>query len=421
MKEYPINYPVSLRETPLQNLKRIFARHSERSEESRLAAVIPPSSYLFLLFSLLLFSLLPCTVLAQKQQKRDIQTEVFTEKFTVNPKDILETNTSYTKITFQEWDKNEIEFTTTVTLKQAMEKTIDQVLNGLTITTKQLGKKVTYNSTFNYSDINKRNKLDIEGLEINLLIKIPKDIFLRVTSRYGSVKVPTVLHDFNADILYGSLTGDNLLGNKNIIDIKYGNLNMNKLLGSKNLITLKYSKLNINHADHLSLDVKYCNVSLDEVGALKLDSKYCTLKIGTLKSLELTSGYDKISIQNSIDNLQGEIRYGTLKIGSLKYSFYLDLSYSKVNIDEVLASFTKIVILSNQSNIVLNIPKDQSFEFDYSGRYTGFKDKDVRWNYATFDASGNSLQMSGFYGNNRNSGKSVRISASYGSVSLFGK
>ena len=410
MKKYQINYPVFYHLFRHPATSRRMPPYPQRGE----------GIFSLLLCSFFLFFLLPCTGFAQKQQKRDIQTKVFTEKFTVNPKDILETSTNYTKVTFQEWDKNEIEFTTTVTLKQATEKAMEQVLNGLNITARQTGNKVTYNLTFGYSDgKNKRNTT--EGLEINLLIKIPKDIFLRVTSRYGSVKVTNVHHDFNADIAYGALTANNLLGNKNIINIKYGNLNMNKLLGSNNLLALKYSNFNIESADHLSLDAMYCGGSLKEVGALKLDSKYCTLKMGIIKSLELTSGYDKISIQNNVDNLKGTMRYGTLKIGSLKYSFNMDLSYSKVNIDEVLASFTKIDISSNQSTVVLNIPKDQSFEFDYSGRYTDFKDKAVRWNYATFDASGNSLQMSGFYGNNRNSGKSVRISASYGSVSLFGR
>jgi len=81
----------------------------------------------------------------------------------------------------------------------------------------------------------------------------------------------------------------------------------------------------------------------------------------------------------------------------------------------------KINILSNQSHVVLNIPKDQSFEFDYSGRYTDFKDKNVKWNHATFEADNNSLKISGFYGNHHNLGRSVKIKANYGSVALFGR
>jgi len=330
----------------------------------------------------------------------------------------LEINTNYTKVTFQEWDKNEIDFTTTVTLKNATEKTMEQVLNGLNITHRQLGKKVTYNLTFNYSnDRNRQNT--IEGLEINLLVKIPKDIFLDVTTRYGNVKVANVHNDFNVNIAYGNLNVENLFGNNNTIDIKYGNLNIDNLFGSNNKIILKYGKFSIGYAAHLSFDVMYSSGSLNEAGTLKLNSKYCTIKIDLIKSLELTSGYDKISIQNSIDNLKGEMRYGTLTIGSLKYSFIIDLSYSRVTIGEVLASFTNINILAHHSNIVLNIPKDQSFAFDYSGRYTDFKDKNVKWNYATFEAGNNSLQISGFYGNNQNSGKTVKIQATYGSMALF--
>jgi hypothetical protein len=45
----------------------------------------------------------------------------------------------------------------------------------------------------------------------------------------------------------------------------------------------------------------------------------------------------------------------------------------------------------------------------------------MRLNDATFEAGNNSLQMSGIYGKNYDSGKKVTIDARYGSVSLFEK
>ncbi|MCL2290259.1 MAG: hypothetical protein FWC34_06070 [Bacteroidetes bacterium] len=377
------------------------------------------SPFSLLLFSFLLSSLclLPNTLFAQKQQKISTQTEVFTKNFKVKSKDILDVNTNYTKITFEEWDKNEIDFTTTVTVKNATEKVMEQVLNGLNITTKQSGKKVSYSLTFNYSnDRNRQNT--VEGLEINLLVKIPKDIFLEVTSRYGSVVLADAHNDFDVNIMYGNLNAGNLFGNNNKIDIRYGNLKIDNLFGN-NKITLKYGNFNIKHAERLSFDVMYSTGNLNEVGTLNLDSKYCTIKLDKVKVFTLTSGYDKISIQNSVDNLKGEMRYGTFTMGSLKYSFIIDLSYSNVTIGEVLISFTNISIVSHHSNVRLNIPQNQSFAFDYSGRYTDFKDKNVKWNHTTFEAGNNSLQMSGFFGNNQNSGKSVKIRATYGSVALF--
>jgi len=399
MKKYQINYP-ALR-APLQNLKGMF------------------SPFSLLLFSFLLFSFLPYTAFAQKQ-KTTTQTAVLTDNFKVKQKNRLVVDTRYTKIVFEEWEKNEIDFTTTVTLKRATEKEMEQVLNGLNITAKQFGKEVTYNLAFS-SSFEKNKKNITEGLEINLIVKIPKEIFLSVTSRYGNVEVADVHLDFNADITYGNLNGGNLYGLSNKINIKYGNLRMNNLSGSNNIISLKYGNFNIQRADQLSFDIKYCNGTLKEAGTLKLNAKYCTLKMDAVESLEFDSGYDKISIENSAGNLKGTMKYGMLNIASLKYSFNVNLSYSKLNIYETLASFTKIDILANQSNIVLNIPKNLSFEFEYSGKYTDFKDKDVRWNYATFEAGSNSLQVSGFYGNNHNSGRLVKIRANYGSVAVFGR
>jgi hypothetical protein len=91
-----------------------------------------------------------------------------------------------------------------------------------------------------------------------------------------------------------------------------------------------------------------------------------------------------------------------------------------MNIDEVLNSFTNITVLSTYSNIILNVPRDQSFVFDYYGRYTKFKDENnIRLNDATFKAENNTVQMKGLYGTNHNSGKKIKIEASFGTVSLF--
>jgi len=116
------------------------------------------------------------------------------------------------------------------------------------------------------------------------------------------------------------------------------------------------------------------------------------------------------------------MKYGTLNINSLTNSCVLrSFSHSTIIIDEVLPSFTNISFLSSYSNIKVNIPQDQSFNFDYSGKYTDFKDKSIKLNDATFEAGSNSILMTGIYGSQRNTGKTVKIDATFGSVSLFGK
>ena len=72
------------------------------------------------------------------------------------------------------------------------------------------------------------------------------------------------------------------------------------------------------------------------------------------------------------------MRYGTLSIKSLGNScVFKSFAYSKVNID-------------------------------------------IKLNDATFRAAESSfVQMKGLYGKNHNSGKTIKIEASYGSVSLF--
>ena len=354
------------------------------------------TSYAFCLL-LSAFCFLPVSVIAQKSnQKIETRTEVFTKNFKVNAKDILEVHTSFTKVVFQEWDKNEVDFTTTVTLNRATEKDMAQLLNAIKITTNQSGKKTNYKLSLSGNNLNK-----IGNYEINLLVKMPKDIFLNITSSFGNVELEDAFNNFNADIDFGDITIKNLYGNKNVVNITQG-------------------KLKMEQADELTLNMSFSTANMLKVDMLKLNSSFSTLKMERAKEIELNSSQDKISINNSVEKIKGEVDFGTLKIGSLKYSFICTkFSFSKITIDEIQRSFTNINIVSSQSTIVLNVPRDQSFAFDYSGSFTKFKDEDIRLNDATFKGGSNSVQMSGFYGKNRDSGKKIKIEASFGSVSLF--
>ena len=385
-------------------MKKLQINYYHLFRQTTTSRRLPPSPqrgegiFSLLLFSFLLFCLLPCTGFAQKQQKIDAQTAVFTRIFKVAPKDLLEIDTKYAKVVFQEWERNEIEFTSTLKMKVVTEKDrkeFTRLLVSVDKTPNQLGRKVTYR--FN-ENLNK-----VKDFELTVLVKIPKDIFINITSSFGNVEISDVHNDFNANVSFGNLHIKNMLGGKNTINIKHG-------------------KLQIEKTNHLSLNVQFSQATINEISTLKLNSQFSTIKIDKAKSITLTSAHDNISIQNSIEKIEGAAEFGTFKIRSLKHScVFTKFSFSKINIDEVLESFTHISFNSSHSTIVVNIPQDQSFALDYSGSFTTFKDEKARWNYVTFEAGGNSLQMSGFYGNHRDSGKKVKITASFGSVSLFGR
>jgi hypothetical protein len=93
-----------------------------------------------------------------------------------------------------------------------------------------------------------------------------------------------------------------------------------------------------------------------------------------------------------------------------------------MKISKVLSSFTDINIVSSHSSLTLNVSTDLSFAFNYSGSFSTFNDQNnMKLNNATFKADNNSCQMDGIYGKDSNSGKRVKIVASFGNVKLFGK
>jgi len=122
-------------------------------------------------------------------------------------------------------------------LKQSTEKDMELLLSYLNITHTQFGGKVSYNLAINdliqkrkyfYETDKKMNNIK-KNMEINLNVKIPKDIFIVITSKYGDVKIENLYHDFEAKVTYGNLNINNLYGSSNI-DMRYGNLNANSFL-----------------------------------------------------------------------------------------------------------------------------------------------------------------------------------------------
>jgi len=373
---------------------------------------------LFYISVLLLFC--SSAVLAQKALL-ETHSKVYSSNFVVKAKDILSVKTCYSKVIISEWDKNEINLSTTVTLRKGTSDDFIRLLNYLTITSKQSSKGVSHYSALSYCDDRKMDKIKDE-MEIVLEVKMPRSVFIELDTRYGNIEMETIYNDFNAIVSYGNLNAESLLGNNNNIEVKYGNITLNQLLGNVNVIDVKYGKFNIKQVKNsLTLTSKYTQGTINDVALLKLDSKYCTIKLNSVKTLSLTSGYDKISVQKSMEKIEGDMKYGTLTIASLKTSCVLNpFSYSKITIEEVLSSFTHISITdAAYSNIFLSIPREESFAFDYSGRYTDFKDKNIRLNDATFNSDNYTTEMQGIYGKNNASGKKVKISARYGSVSLF--
>jgi len=349
--------------------------------------------FVFLLFCFLAF--LPSTLLAQKLKTMSTQQKVFTKSYMVNSKDVLNIKAKFTHITFAEWDKNEVCFTTTVSLKNGTENDMERLLKAINITINQTGKNISYKLTL--------SEEKLKDFEINLLVSMPRDIFLRIENSFGNTEIGDMMNNFNATISFGDLTIEHLRGRDNSIELKHGNLKLEK-------------------AENLSFDVQFSEGKIKEVSTLKLNSRFNTIKIEKAKSVFLRpSAHDNISILNSVEKMEGEMEFGELKIKSLVHSCIFDkFSFSNIKINEVLKSFTTIHFSSSKhSTLILNVPSSLSFAFDYAGSFTDFKDTNIKLNESSFEASGNSIEMSGIYGKDNPSGKSVKIRASFGTVSLF--
>jgi hypothetical protein len=351
---------------------------------------------IFFHFLLFVFCFTPIVLLAQKYAA--LQTKVFTKNYRVTPKDLLTINSNFTSISFQQWGKDEIEFITTVSLENSTEKELEQLLSRINISTNQAGNKTSYKLSLS------KTGTKFNHWEINLVVKVPQDIFLIIETTHGDVEMANVWNNIEADVSFGNITIDNLFGKNNTIKIKHGNIKLEQ-------------------ANQLNLDAQFAEVKVKDIGNMNFISRFNTIKIDNAKYIDISSAHDNLSIRNSINRIEGKMEFGEVKIKSLQFScVFKKFSFSNIKIEEVSRLFSKFLFQSEHSTLELNIPKDLSFKFDYSGSFTTFKDqKNIKLHDAIFEASGNSVEMSGLYGKEPTSGRTVKIQASFGTVSLFEK
>lgn len=247
------------------------------------------------------------------------------------------------------------------------------------------------------------------GLKFNWTIIIPENSQLKISNSYGDVFTTNLGNDLTLNLRYGNGLIQNIDGDLNIS------------LGYVKKFTAEAVKGNITSK------MSYSNMDIISGKNLKLESKYSNFNIDRCGDASINSNYDKVSIQN-VDQLYGELRYSTLKIGKAsiikvnsRYTTNIvgevlkdadfDSGYGSIKIDEIADSFTSVRINSKYTEVNLGAP--QHFHLDLQISRTGFNAPDK---LGIRSGAGSSTEIKKTIGNNP-SGR-IKIDMNYGRLNM---
>lgn len=304
------------------------------------------------------------------------------QTFNVTPNPILDIEGTYSDIIVTTWDKQQIDFNVKIEVKGNDNKQVEARLNSINIEIIQTGNIIKAKTLFENYPYKKFNGY----MSIKYYMKVPKDVFMELDTKYGDIMVDTVYKKFEVDIKYGKLTAGNLMDYSSI-DVKYGNININY---AKNIdLELAYSDCKINKVDNIEGELRYSNLVATEIGQGTLEHQYCDVKI------------------EKIDHLRTKNQYSDMKITNVARFLYAKIQYSdlKTSCDGLCP---EIEIEGQYSDVNLTINEKASFKYDFKTVYGDIKSS-VLFNVKNNEAHGT-------YGND-NQGN-IKISLQYGDIRI---
>ncbi len=344
-------------------------------------------------------------IFSQKSEANSYKFEAkrtITKECSVN-KNMITAVLKFANIKFEAWDKNEISMVAELKGMANSQKTADEVLKNIDVKLYPNGNDGTKIETvINHDAINamqKRYGNKNIGYKIDIIVKMPKGLYMTINNKYGNATVEQELNSLNSDIKYGNLKASNINGDATIVS-KYGNTTLGNVKG----------KLNI--------DQKYGDLKAGNLADIEINCKYGKVTIGNAKAVTGYLGYvDNMKIGNVESLKMSEIGYSNCSIGMIENKVVVNnLKYGDIKIN-VGSKFKEVDIKSSYSGVVVGIDGNSSFDYALSSSYGSINFDGITTTNRLTNNSSNSTSMMGTAGSGTPNAK-VTISNRYANIKI---
>lgn len=293
----------------------------------------------------------------------------------------------YSDFNITTWDRQQIDFKVKITVKSDKESTVKKLMEIIDVELSQSCNTVNAKTIFN----NKSNKSYNASVSIKYVVRVPKDVLMNLTTRYGDITIDEVREKLKASIKYGDFKADNILIDdivNNSIEVKYGNINIDNV--KKMGLWLDYGDAKINTCDYIDGTLKYSKIFITDLNHCMLELKYSDARIEKAdKVLFVNTAYSDMKVSNCTNLLSADMKYSNLKASMTSDSPIVDINGAY-----------------SDANLYLN--EDASFNYSLRSSYGDITFKGF------FDTS--SIGGQGHYGEGERG--SLNITTKYGDVDI---
>jgi len=306
------------------------------------------------------------TVSTDKNEDDADKVKNYSKTYPADADDILSIENRYGNVTVNTWNRNEFKVDVQIKVSAGSDDAANKILDNVNISDSKNGSFVSFRT--NIEDVKKSWYSVFQGsetkkMEINYTVYMPAKNELVVDDRFGDIYLPD---------LDGKVT----------INSADGNLKARSLTNES------------------TLRVKNGNVNIDNFNNCTIQLSYGDLTIG------------------SVNVLTADVRYSSVKIGKLHTSAAINLRYGGgLHIGDLDRAVKSLDINSSYSDIDIGLNGDENADFAIVTRNGDFNYGNRAFTItAKSPDDGHSTQSYKGYIGRANSGKTIAINSSYGSV-----
>lgn len=331
-------------------------------------------------------------------KKKEIKKE-----YTVSANDLLKIDNSYGNIDITTWDQNRVEIEVIIKTNGNDEEKVEDRLKEIDVQFNHNSDGVSAKTIFEHSNKSWWSSLfsfnSNVNMEVNYRIKAPVTNNVDLSNDYGSI---------NLDKLKGDAT----------ISCDYGRLLIGELLGSNNYLNFDYTQnSSIGYMKRGKINADYSEFTIDEAGTLQVSADYTDSNIIKVENISFNNDYGSLKV-DKLKNMKGQGDYLGVKLGLVYGSLDVNMDYGSLSIGKIMPAMKRIEIDSDYTSIKIGYDHEAAFTFDVN---TSYGDVDgLEGNVFTINKRNQSGTDSYYQGYHlaRNSGGSININSSYGSVTF---
>lgn len=271
----------------------------------------------------------------------------------------------------------------TITIVQDNEILLHKNLNLINISIEKSGDTIKVETEYDKKFFSESYREGRKSFNVDYLVKIPVYLNMSITSEFGNVSLEELSGIVNLRVSQGLLSARKLSrGNEKPVSSIY----------------VDHGKISIDESNWLTMTVYNCpSVNIGKAQALMIKSTISKIRTGEINSIIIDSKSDNYNI-GSINNIIIESAYSTFEIGRLTRQLKSKTTYGSINISDLKKGFSKIDIVSDLTQVLINTGTNASFIADIitidsnlefpSGKYPGILRSESYYSTTLLGAAG---------------------------------